>query len=362
MTDSASLLKELDESISRGSDEGRLRALWHATDVLIAGQYSEQDIWTFGEVIDRLARGIEVAARAELARRLAHSKNAPIDSVKRLAVDASIDVAGPILRHSTRLDTPTLVSIAGSESQQHLLAISKRELVTEPVTDVLVVAGNQEVLHSLAGNAGARFSQFGFLRMIERSEHDSFLVETLGNRVDIPRHIFLQLIAKASDDARKKLLQERPEAASEVRKLVSDVTGELHSIFGPASKSYFTARKTVSALHRCGSLTEKRIFDYAQSHAFPEVTIGLSMLCALPANVIERGLIDPSGEMPMIFAKALDFSWETTMALLFLGAPDHRISAGDLKAMETKFSRLTAETAQSVIRLYRSRKTSAAAG
>ena len=144
--------------------------------------------------------------------------------------------------------------------------------------------------------------------------------------------------------------------------MVSDVTGELHSIFGPASKSYFTARKTVSALHRCGSLTEKRIFDYAQSHAFPEVTIGLSMLCALPANVIERGLIDPSGEMPMIFAKAVDFSWETTMALLFLGAPDHRISAGDLKTMETKFSRLTAETAQSVIRLYRSRKTLAAAG
>ena len=86
------------------------------------------------------------------------------------------------------------------------------------------------------------------------------------------------------------------------------------------------------------------------------------MLCALPANVIERGLIDPSGEMPMIFAKALDFSWETTMALLFLGAPDHRISAGDLDALEKKFSRLTAETAQSVIRLYRSRKTSAAAG
>jgi hypothetical protein len=361
MTDSASLLKELDESISRGSGESRLRALWHATDVLIAGQYSEQDIWTFGEVIERLASGIEVAARAELARRLAHSGNAPIDCLTRLADDASIDVAGPILQHSTRLDTKTLVSIARSERQQHLLAISRRETVTEPVSDVLVVTGNQDVITSLAGNAGARFSQFGFLRMIERSEHDSFLVETLGNRVDIPRQIFLQLIAKASDDARRKLLLERPEAATELRQMVSDVTGELHSIFGPASKSYFAARKTVSALHRCGGLSEKKIFDYAQSHAFPEVTIGLSMLCSLPANVIERGLIDPSGEMPMIFAKALEFSWETTMSLLFLGASDHKIYAGDLDALETKFSRLTAETAQSVIKLYRSRRASATA-
>ena len=359
MTDSTSLLKELDESMSRGSEESRLRALWHATDVLIAGQYSEPDIWTFGEVIERLARGIELAARAELARRLAHSRNAPIGCVKQLASDASIDVAGPILRHSTRLDTETLVSIARSESQQHLLAISKREVIAEPVTDVLLVTGNQDVLHSLVGNVGARFSQFGFLQMIERSEHDSFLVQTLGKRVDIPRHIFLQLIAKASDEARRKLLLERPEAARDVEHMVCDVTGELHSIFGPASKSYYSARKTVSALHRCGALVEKKIFDFAQSHAFPEVTLALSMLCSLPANVIERGLIDRSGEMPMIFAKALDFSWETAMALLFLGAPEHKISAGQLDALEKKFSRLTAETAQSVINLYRSRKAAA---
>ena len=80
------------------------------------------------------------------------------------------------------------------------------------------------------------------------------------------------------------------------------------------------------------------------------------MLCALPANVMERGLADPTGEMPIIFAKALDFSWETTMSLLFLGAPDHKIPAGALDELKTKFCRATAETAQGIIRLYRSRK------
>jgi hypothetical protein len=69
-------------------------------------------------------------------------------------------------------------------------------------------------------------------------------------------------------------------------------------------------------------------------------------------------LIDPTGEMPMIFAKSLDFSWETTMSLLFLGAADHKLSVRDFDALELKFSRLAAETARSVIRLYRSRKAS----
>jgi hypothetical protein len=358
MKGSASLLKQLEESISQGSDESLTRALWHATDLLMAGQYSEKDIWIFGEVIERLAREITAAARAELARRLAHSKNAPLNFINQLARDNSIDVAGPILRRSERLDVRTLISVARSKSQQHLLAISNRNSVAEPVTDVLVVTGNQDVITSLVKNAGARFSHFGFLRLIARSEHDSILIETLGNRVDIPRHIFQQLIAKASDDVRITLEREHPEAAAQVQETVSGLTGELHSIFGPASKDYFCARKAVSALHRCGQLHEKKIAEYAQSRNFPEVTIGLSILCSLPANVIERGLIDPTGEMPMIFAKSLDFSWETTMSLLFLGAADHKLSVRDFNALELKFSRLAAETARSVIRLYRSRKAS----
>jgi uncharacterized protein (DUF2336 family) len=274
MNGSTSLLQELDESISRGSGESRLRALWHATDVLLAGRYSEDQIWMFGQVIERLALELEVVARAQLARRLANSKNAPINCVKKLAYDNSIYVAEPILRQSERIDVRTLVSIASSESH---LAISKRKSVTEPVTDVLVVIGNREVVNSLANNPGARFSHFGFMELIKRSEHDSILIETLGQRNDIPRSIFQQLIAKASDDVKKKLERERPAIATQIETLVADVTGELHSIFGPASRNYFSAKKAVSGLHRYGDLHEKNIFEYAQSHKFPEVTVGLSL-------------------------------------------------------------------------------------
>jgi hypothetical protein len=65
--------------------------------------------------------------------------------------------------------------------------------------------------------------------------------------------------------------------------------------------------------------------------------------------------------MALILAKSLDFSWETTMSLLFLGAKDHRITAKDLTDMEAEFSRLNVETCQSVVKFYQSRKTSAAA-
>jgi uncharacterized protein (DUF2336 family) len=356
-----SLLQELDDAVSRGSAESRLRALWHATDLLIAGTYTEDQIWTFGEVIGRLASEIEIAARTQLAKRLARIDNAPIKIINKLAFDDSIDVAGPILRYSERLDVRTLVDNVRTKSQSHLLAISKRNSIAIPVTDELVARGNQKVVSSVAANKGARFSNFGFLHMIKRSESDSILAEQLGLRKDIPRHLFQQLIAKASDDVKKKLARERPDIASQILSSVTDVTGALHSKFGPASKNYFTAKRVVARKHQYGNLTENSILEYARSRKVEETTVGLSLLCSLPVDVVERALIENNREMTLILAKALDFSWETTMSLLFLRAKDHRIAARDLDGMREEFIRLNTQTCRSVLEFYRSRKNAAAA-
>src|SRR5258705_4583761 len=125
MTEVKSFLSDLDDAVARGTAESRKRALWHATDLLIAGRYSDDEIWTFGEVIGRLADEIEVAARAQLAERLARYDVAPVNIFHKLAFDHSIDVAGPILRQSTRPDDNPLATNAQTESQPHLPAISQ---------------------------------------------------------------------------------------------------------------------------------------------------------------------------------------------------------------------------------------------
>ncbi|HEY3890769.1 MAG TPA: hypothetical protein VGM00_02305, partial [Bradyrhizobium sp.] len=90
MTEPKSLLAELEDAVSRGTAESCLQALWHATDILIAGRYSEDQIWTFGEIIGRLAEDIEIAARVRLANKLAPSNNAPVKIINKLAFDDSI--------------------------------------------------------------------------------------------------------------------------------------------------------------------------------------------------------------------------------------------------------------------------------
>ena len=356
MAEVAHALQDLNDAIGRGTGESRTKALWHATDVLVEGEFGEEQIRIFGEVIARLADEIEENARAELSRRLAHSSNAPVKVVQMLAFDDSIEVAGPILRGSERLEPYALVANVCTKGQSHLLAISQRKSLEEAVTDVLVTRGNPEVVNSVATNSGARISEFGFLHMIQRAEGDSILAEQLGLRKDIPRHIFQQLIAKATDDVRKRLEGERPNMVEQIQSAVTDVAGALQSKFGPVSRSYFVAKRVVATQHRQGNLNEDSISGYARSHRLEEVTNGLSLLCALPSDVIERAVLDKNREMLLILAKALDFSWATTMALLFLGAKDHRITAKELKSLENEFGRLNIETSRSVLEFYQSRK------
>src|SRR3954447_6402878 len=121
MAETNRLLADLEDAVSRGTVDGCLRALWHATDVLVSGTYSEAQIWTFGEIIARLAEEIELGARIQLAKKMASSKNAPLKIIKRLASDDWIEVAGPVLGQSDRVDVDTLIAVARDKDEQHLL-------------------------------------------------------------------------------------------------------------------------------------------------------------------------------------------------------------------------------------------------
>jgi hypothetical protein len=224
---------------------------------------------------------------------------------------------------------------------------------------VLVERGNREVVNSVARNEGARFSGAGFLHMVKRAEGDSILAEHLGLRQDIPRQLFQQLIAKASNEVKNRLAQERPGLFPQIQDSVTDVAGDLQSKFGPVSKSYFVAKRVVSIQHRLGNLNEKSVSDYARAHRIDEVTIGLALMCALPPDVVERALLfERNREVLLILAKSLGFSWDTTMSLLFLGAKDHRITAGELRQLATEYDCLNPETSKTVVEFYQTRKNS----
>src|SRR5262245_25972874 len=118
----------VDLAIRNGSRMRRQEMLRQVTDLFVIGarQCTDEHVAFFDHVITRLAVDIEISARALLATRLAPIPNAPYGVIRKLAVDDSVEVAGPVLSQSQRLDDESLIEVVTTKSQEHLLAISVR--------------------------------------------------------------------------------------------------------------------------------------------------------------------------------------------------------------------------------------------
>jgi len=350
-----SLINELEDAISCGSVDRRLDTLRRVCDLFETGasMYSDEQVELFDDVIGRLADSIEARARIELSNRLAPIANAPLKVVKNLAADDMIEVAGPMLAQCARLDDEDLIGSARGKGQGHLLAISQRASLSEAVTDVLVTRGDREVVHSVARNGGARFSDAGYGVLVERSAGDDALAQHVGIRADIPRRHFVNLLAKASDTVQRKLVAANPQAADHIRHVVADIEGKLKAA---QARDYTAAGARVEALRRAGKLGESEVHSFAKSENFEETAVALSLLSGLPIEAVEQALLDERPDMVLILAKAMGYSWATAKLVLLLRTDGRGAAQHDLDLALQSFDRLQVSTAQRAVRFYQTRQ------
>jgi uncharacterized protein (DUF2336 family) len=349
MVERVSLIADLEEAISSGTQSRRVETLRRVTDLFMNGArvYSEDQVALFDDVIGRLAADIEARARAELSNRLASVPNAPINVVKTLAADDLVTVATPVLSLSARLTDEDLIATAKTKGQPYLLAISTRPSLSEAVTDVLVERGDQGVVIAVAKNIGARFSDSGFGLLVRRSENDDVLAEHVGVRADIPTPHLLALVTKASDAVRNKLTAANPQAAELIKRVLADVADQIGA---QAARDYTAAKNSVGALISARQLSEHHVSEFARSGKFEETVCALSVLCRLPIDSIERAIIDDRLDVIVIISKAAEFCWTTTKLIIELRPAG--VSGLDLDHARRNFERLQVMTAQRALRFF----------
>lgn len=351
----ASLLPELEDVVQHGSAEKRAETLRRITTLFLDGapNFKEQHVALFDDVIGCLIEEIEAKALAELARRIAPVPNAPAGVVSKLANNDDIAVAGPVLQQA-HLDEPDLVQIAATKSQAHLLAMSMRSGIGEALSDILVARGDREVARSIATNQDARLSENAFTTLVQRAEQDGVLAEKVGMRTDIPPRLFRQLLMQASDVVQKRLLaQAKPETQLEIRKVLAKVTDEVAAKAAP--RSYAAALAKVRALHKERKLTEADIADFANAGQYEETIAGLATVCAVPVEVVDRLMSGERADPVLILARSVGFGWPTVKAII-MSRPGTKPTAQALDSAFENFERLTAATAQRVVRFWQVRQ------
>jgi uncharacterized protein (DUF2336 family) len=351
------LFREIERAGVTGSEPRRRQLLQRVTDLFIVGSqgYSDEEIALFDDVITKLAADIELSARALLAVRLAPISNAPPKAIRALAFDHSIDVAGPVLSQSERLDDSALVENASKNGQEHLLAISRRRSLSEFVTDVLVSRGDCQVVLSTVANGGAKFSDAGFAILVKRSEGDDRLAVCVGSRPEIPASLLLELLESASHAVRAKLEILHPNARGEVSQAVADATDQLGAEVLANSPSGIAAQKMVAALRQSGELNDGKVGAFAKAARFEETAASLAVICDLPIEFVWSAMLRADTEIVLILAKASDLSWSTFKSILLLCAGRHFTAGSDVAHALARFEQLRLATAVEIVRFYRAR-------
>jgi uncharacterized protein (DUF2336 family) len=357
---SESLLDELQATLAHGTVARRVETLRRVTDLFINGavDYSDDQIALFDDVFQCLLVHIEVSAKALLSNRLAPIDTAPPQTIRTLAFDDIIEVAGPVLSQSMRLDDPTLIETARTKSQAHLLAISTREVLSDAVTDVLVLRGNDEVVHSTINNPGADFSERGFTRLVSRAEGDDDLATCVGLRPALPRYLYLKLLAKASETVRQRLEAANPMQAGEVPIAVREATRRARSSKSAMTQQTAIAHALVKSLFEDGRLDEHQLTKFAEAGKFDEANAAVAALANIPVSIAESMMVESRAEGVMILAKVAGLSWSTVRTIINMRDELGGGEPTDIAACKDTYERLRPSTAQQVLRFHRMQQSS----
>ncbi len=352
MTAPGSLIAELEAAVQSGSRDRRVETLRRVADLFLghADQLNDAQIALFDDVLLHLVKRVRERALTELSNRIAAVENAPPGLVRDLAQHDAISVAAPVLQKSRRLTNADLIDIAGTKGQEHLWAIAKRETLDTCVTDVLVGRGDQRVVHTLTGNQGASFSDQGFSTIIRRAERDESLMEKIGMRLDLPLRLLRELLLKATEAVRQRLLVIAPLAVREdISRIVSSISSAVIDE-ASAPRAYDQARDAVQRMRKADRLDEAAVAQFAAAHRYEELVASLTELCSSALPLVEMLMQNVRHDGVLILGKAAGLHWPTVQAILKSRFSHHSISDADLQKAKEDFLKLTRPTAQRVLR------------
>lgn len=349
------LLDELESALAHGTVARRIETLRRVIDLFVesAGDFSDEQIALFDDVFACLIEHIETSARALLASSLAPIDSAPPRTMRKLAYDTSIEVAGPVLSRAERLDDDVLIETARARSQAHLLAISIRNVLSRAVTDVLLLCGNDEVVRSTVQNPGAELSEGSFNQLIDRAAQDDHLATCLAMRPNLPRHLYLKLVAKASVAVREQLEAANPTQTDQVTSAVRVASRRARSAPVALTRQTEIAHALVRSLYEDGRLDEQLVEQFAEEKKFDEANAAIAAMADVPVAVAETLMVENRAEGIMILAKVAGLSWPAVKSIILMREGLACGEPADLAACKAIYERLRSSTAQQVLRFHR---------
>src|SRR6266700_1584208 len=348
-----SVIGELEEAMRTGSSEKRANTLRQVTRLFLhdGQRLSDEQIKVFDDVLCVLIAKVETRAKAELSKTLAPVDYAPKEVVRRLAGDNESTVAEHVLTRSKQLTTGTLVDVARTKGQDHLYAICGRDDLPEAVTDIIVNRGERRVIYLLASNTTARFSDSGYAGMVAHAEADDKLTEMVGLRIDLPIRYLRDLLRRAAEAVRARLMAIAPPTLQEeIKRVLETIANAAVGISPP--RDYSRAEAIVTRMKGLAELTDAAIANFAKTKRFDEVAAALAIRANAPTGMMAAIIEGPRHDLVLIPCRAAGLSWLAVESILTSRPVKRGIDEHTLKIASKDYGKLSTETARRALRFW----------
>ncbi len=257
------------------------------------------------QVLEILARDQAIRVRQILSEILKDVAHAPPEVIKRLAQDAEIVVSGPVLEHSPLLTDEDILEIIVKDPIDGVLAaISRRPAVSEPITDAIVEAGNEDDIALLLANHSAQIREETLDHIIDLAVDVEQWHTPLVKRPKLPAKASVRLARFVADNLLEILAKRQdldPETIDEVKAIVRKRLDEDAGLSGKSGKKKKSRKKKktgkskakelykeAKTMHEAGMLGEATIEDSLRAGDNDFIVAALAVLAGVSLSVVEK--------------------------------------------------------------------------
>lgn len=256
-------------------------------------------------ILQSIINEIEVSVRQAVAGRLALMDDVPRDIISKLAND-EISVAFPVLSKSGILRDTDLIEVIKLRTEEHMLAVTMRQSVSEKVSDEIVETNREPVIISLLKNTNAKISANTMEYLVEQSRRVDSFQEPIVNRDDLEPVLAKRMFLWVSAALREHIVTSFKLDKGTVDEMLEQISKEEVAASRHGQKTKVS--ELVDVLKEEGLVTVEMLTTALREGEVPLFIALFAKVSKLREYLIQRLVFEPGGEGLAIACRAIGMS------------------------------------------------------
>lgn len=207
---------DVERLLKDDSPDSRVSVLEKVSKNYNADNFGERERDIAEQIFRQLMKDTVVRVRETLAERIKENPNIPRDIVLHMASDVDTVALQVLAATEVLSDSDFVKIIEATRDLDKLVTISKRQNVSERVSEALVETKYPDVITSLLKNESAAIAERSLSKVVDEFRGDPGIIDALAARSALPMTLVERLVSEASEAVAGKLKEKYQLSSAQV--------------------------------------------------------------------------------------------------------------------------------------------------